>query len=279
MTMNIVGGNYYCLLAGLPEISPDDKKLALSVGDFRTYLCDYLTEDEMNIINLFFLPNDNAQILRLLNGSEPDMSLQTVFDIERLRDELTEPVSLPSYLIKYITDSRDEEREPSNRLPETELSDAYWKYMLSCRNSMVRRYVEFSMNVKNLLTALNCRKHHLDIEKEVVGDGRFTEMLKTSKARDFELGDDYTYVADVISLFEKDNLAEREYAIDMLYWNFLDKETTHRYFSLENVIAFMLKLMIVERWSKLSSDEGRRVFESLVVRLKNDFKFSKEFNL
>lgn len=279
MTMNIVGGNYYCLLAGLPEISPDDKKLTLSVGDFRTYLCDYLTEDEMNIINLFFLPNDNTQILRILNGNEPDASLQTVFDIERLRDELAEPVSLPAYLIKYILDFRDEEREPSNRLPETDLSEAYWKYMLSCRNSMVRRYVEFSMNVKNLLTALNCRKHHLDIEKEVIGDGRFTEMLKTSKARDFELGDYFPYVADVISLFEKDNLAEREYAIDMLYWNFLDKETTHRYFSLENVIAFMLKLMIVERWSKLSSDEGRRVFESLVVRLKNDFKFSKEFNL
>lgn len=279
MTMNIVGGNYYCLLAGLPEISPDDKKLTLSVSDFRTYLCDYLTEDEMNIINLFFLPNDNTQILRILNGNEPDASLQTVFDTERLRDELADPVSLPAYLIKYILDSRDEEREPSNRLPETDLSEAYWKYMLSCRNSMVRRYVEFSMNVKNLLTALNCRKHHLDIEKEVIGDGRFTEMLKTSKARDFELGDDFPYVADVISLFEKDNLAEREYAIDMLYWNFLDKETTHRYFSLENVIAFMLKLMIVERWSKLSSDEGRRVFESLVVRLKNDFKFSKEFNL
>lgn len=54
--MNIVGGNYYCLIAGLPEISLDDKKLTLSVQDLRVYLSDYLTDKEMDVVNLFFLP-------------------------------------------------------------------------------------------------------------------------------------------------------------------------------------------------------------------------------
>ena len=63
--MNIAGGNYYCLIAGLPEISPDDKKLSLSVQELRTYLSNYLTKDEMDAINLFFYPNDNLQIIKI----------------------------------------------------------------------------------------------------------------------------------------------------------------------------------------------------------------------
>ena len=56
----------------LPEISPDDKKLGLSVQELRSYLSDYLTKKELDIINLFFYPNDNAQIIRILQKQEPD---------------------------------------------------------------------------------------------------------------------------------------------------------------------------------------------------------------
>lgn len=96
--MNIVGGNYYCLIAGLPEISLDDKKLTLSVQDLRVYLSDYLTDKEMDVVNLFFLPNDNAQIIRLLNKQEPDPTLHTVFDAIQLEHEIEDPMFLPSYL-------------------------------------------------------------------------------------------------------------------------------------------------------------------------------------
>lgn len=277
--MNIIGGNYYCLIAGLPEISPDDRKLSLSVRDLRVYLNDYLTDDELEVIDLFFLPNDNAQILRLLNKQEPDPSLQTVFDVNQLESEISDPIFLPSYLKSYLLDLQKEDREETHRLPEIDLSERYWNFMLSQKNKLVREYAEFSMNVRNLLTALNCRKYKIDIEKEVIGDNKFTNLLKTSRAKDFELTDDYPYVESILALFDKGNTAEREYNIDMLYWEFLDEKTTGKFFSFENVIAFMLKLMILERWSKMTTEEGRKVFETLLERFKNDFKFSKEFDL
>ena len=277
--MNIIGGNYYCLIAGLPEISPDDRKLSLSVRDLRVYLNDYLTDDELEVIDLFFLPNDNAQILRLLNKQEPDPNLQTVFDVNQLESEISDPIFLPSYLKSYLLDLQKEDRKETHRLPEIDLSERYWNFMLSQKNKLVREYAEFSMNVRNLLTALNCRKYKIDIEKEVIGDNKFTNLLKTSRAKDFELTDDYPYVESILALFDKGNTAEREYNIDMLYWEFLDEKTTGKFFSFENVIAFMLKLMILERWSKMTTEEGRKVFETLLERFKNDFKFSKEFDL
>ena len=277
--MNIAGGNYYCLIAGLPEISPDDKKLSLSVQELRIYLSDYLTKKEMDTINLFFYPNDNAQILRLLQKQEPDLNLQTVFAASQLEDEIQDPMFLPSYIKEYLLDLQKEDRENIKRLPEVELSERYWNFMLSQKEKLVKKYAEFSLNIKNLITALNCRKYHLDIEKEIIGDSYFTNQLKTSRARDFELSDLYPYVDQVLALFEKGNTAEREYRIDMLYWEFLDEMTENKYFTFDNVIAFTLKLMILERWSKMTTEQGKAIFRELLERFKNEFQFAKEFDI
>ena len=275
--MNIAGGNYYCLIAGLPEISPDDKKLSLSVRELRAYLSDYLTKKEIDTIDLFFLPNDNAQIIRLLQKQEPDLSLQTVFTAEQL-EEIQEPMFAPSYIKEYLLDLQKEDREVTNRLPEVELSERYWNFMLSQKERLVKKYAEFSLNIKNLITALNCRKYHLEIDKEVIGESYFTKQLKTSRAKDFELSDNYPYVDTVLALFDKD-AAEREYKIDMLYWEFLDEETGHKYFTFDNVIAFTLKLMILERWSKMTTEQGKAIFRELLERFKNEFQFAKEFDI
>lgn len=277
--MNITGGNYYCLIAGLPEITPDDKKLSLSVQELRTYLNDYLTKEEIETINLFFYPNDNAQLIRLLQKQEADPSLQTVFTASQLEDEISDPMFVPSYMKEYLLDLQKEDRETANRLPEVELSERYWNFMLSQKNKLVRKYSEFSLNLKNLITALNCRKYHLEIEKEVIGDSYFTEQLKTSRAKDFELSDEYPYVDKMLALFEKDNTAEREYKIDMLYWEFLDEMTEHKYFTFDNIIAFTLKLMILERWSKMTTEQGKTIFRELLERFKNEFQFAKEFDI
>ncbi len=277
--MNIAGGNYYCLIAGLPEISPDDKKLSLSVQELRAYLKDYLTKKEFDTINLFFYPNDNTQILRLLQKQEADPNLQTVFTASQLEDEIQDPIFVPSYLKDYLLDLQKEDKPMSNRLPEVELSERYWNFMLSQPNKLVKKYAEFSLNIKNLITALNCRKYHLDIEKEVVGNSYFATQLKTSRAKDFELSDEYPYIDKVLALFEKDNTAEREYRIDMLYWEFLDESTEHKYFTFDNVIAFMLKLMILERWSKMTTEQGKKIFRELLERFKNEFQFDKTFDI
>ena len=59
--------DYIAFIAGLPEIAWDDRKLSLTVAEFREQLKDYISGRDERLIDLFFLPNDNAQVLRLLN--------------------------------------------------------------------------------------------------------------------------------------------------------------------------------------------------------------------
>lgn len=269
--------SYIAFIAGLPEISWDDRKLSLTIADFRAQLKDYISGKDEELLNLFFLPNDNAQLLRLLYKQDPDPALQTVYPVKLLEEEIQEPdKEIPSYLREFITDFKEEHLK-YDLSPENVLSWMYYDYMMKADNALVRSYAEFSMNLKNLVTAINCRKYGFEISREVIGSNEFAVALRTSNAKDFGLAMDYPYVDKVISLMENDDLVERERGLDLIIWNFLDEAVTFEYFSLERVISYMLKLMIVERWSKMSSESGRRVFMEMVEKFRQSFQFEEQF--
>lgn len=268
--------DYYTLIASLPEISWDEHKLPLTVHEFREEARDYVTGKDAALLDLFFLPNDNAQVLRLLNKLEPDPNLQTVYSLKQLEEEVAEPSVVPVYLQNFIRDFKEEHLKYEG-LPENVLSWMYYDYMLHSENKFVRQYAEFSMNLKNLLVALNSRKYGRDIRIEVIGDNDFSNALRISNSKDFGLSMDDPYVEKVISLVENNNLVERERGLDLLIWNFLDEAVVFEYFSIERVISFMLKLMIVERWSRMSSESGRKVFMELVEKFRKSFEFEEQF--
>lgn len=269
--------DYIAFIAGLPEIAWDDRKLSLTVTEFREQLKDYISAKDQKLIDLFFLPNDNAQVLRLLDKQMPDPALTTVYPEKVLEDEIQEPDKLiPAYLREFILDFKEEHLR-YDLSPENVLSWMYYDYMMQADNLLVKRYAEFSMNLKNLVTALNARKYGIDVAKEVIGNNDFAVALRTSNTKDFGLGMDYPYVEKVIALMENDNLVERERGLDLILWNFLDEAVIFEYFSLERVISYMLRLMIVERWSRMTSESGRRIFMEMVERFRQSLQFEEQF--
>jgi len=269
--------DYIAFIAGLPDIAWDDRKLSLTVEEFRMQLADYISGKDKKLVDLFFLPNDNAQVLRLLNKQEINPSLITVYPTKLLEEEVQETEKLlPAYLSEFITDFKDEHLR-YDVPPENVLSWMYYDYMMKADNSLVSRYAEFSMNLKNLITALNVRKHDLEVEKEVIGSNEFAIALRTSTTKDFGLSMDYPFVEKVIVLMDNDNLVERERGLDLIIWNFLDEAVTFEYFSLERVISYMLRLMIIERWSKMDSESGRKVFMEMVEKFRQSFQFEEKF--
>ena len=177
--------DYIAFIAGLPEIDWDDRKLSLTVAEFREQLKDYISGRDERLIDLFFLPNDNAQVLRLLRKQEPDGALSTVYPVKLLEDETQEPdKTIPAYLREFIADFKEEHLR-YDVSPENVLSWMYYDYMMKADNQLVKRYAEFSMNLKNLVTALNARKYGMEVAKEVIGSNEFAVALRTSNAKDF----------------------------------------------------------------------------------------------
>ena len=268
MNNMILKNNYYCFIAGLPEVFLDDRKLALSVNGFRELAREALKKEDVKLMELFFLPADNKQVLRLLNKMAPDTHLETVYPLQRLEDEIIEPTnSLPAYLNRFIADFKGEHLK-YDVSPENVLSWMYYDHLMKSGSKFVRNYAEFVMNVKNLETALTCRKYGKEVAPEIIGDNVFSKALRTSNSKDFGLGMEFPYAEKVISLMGNTNLVERDY---------IEEAVVYEYFSMEKVLSFMLELMIVERWSKMSSESGRKVFMEVVDKFRKSFEFAEEF--
>ena len=59
--------NYHYLVAGLPDIIPDQKKVSLTIIDFRQELEYHLHADDFSLIKLLFLPYDNTNLTISMN--------------------------------------------------------------------------------------------------------------------------------------------------------------------------------------------------------------------
>lgn len=276
--------NYYCLVAGMPDISPDDTKLSFTVSDFKANYLPELSEKDAKLVRLFFLQYDHQNLLEMLaKGENATFDDKGVFT----QDELAEAIEkvklgdelgrkLPSYIYSFISRYADL-KEESDKLPEDVLASAYYQYALSCGNHFVKNWFSFNLNVNNILVALSARKYGFNAAPYLVGEGEIVDALATSGARDFGLGSELEYMDELMRINEMDNAMEKERKQDLLKWDWLDEQTFFHYFSVERLFAFLVKLSIVERWMVIDKEKGRAVFRGLIDKLKNEVEIPADY--
>ena len=80
-------GNYYCLMAGLPEIAFDDGKSASSIISFKDELENELSDSDKKLINIFFLKYDCMNLVKVLKrGAETDLDKRGLYTAEEYQE-------------------------------------------------------------------------------------------------------------------------------------------------------------------------------------------------
>lgn len=171
----------------------------------------------------------------------------------------------------------EEYQKKLSRSWESILTEMYYEYVLETKNTFLKQWFEFNQNLNNILIGHNCRKYKLEAEKQLIGNNFVTSAIKKSNAKDFGLEVDLSYVSDIISHAEKENLLAREKGLDQLKWDKVEEITLFDYFSIEVVLAYIIKLDIAYRWLELDEKTGRELFSKIINDLKSGFEFPKEF--
>ena len=283
-------GKYYCLIAGLPDITLDDSKLTYSVAEFREELAGILTEADKKLIDLFYLKYDNKNLMAYIKHSEvnPESRGRITYDeidalFKALREEENPPKNnqIPPYFKEFFKlYLENEDRESKQEVSwEDRLAALYYAYAMGNSNKFVVDWFELNLNINNMLTAITCRKHGLDKAEYIVGDNEVAKALRTSNARDFGLGDLVDYLPELQRIAEESDLMVREKKVDLLKWRWLEEQTFFKTFDIESVYAYLLKLEMIERWVTLDKETGDKTFREIVGALKkgrvnalNEFK-------
>lgn len=270
---------YYCLVAGLPDITFDDSKLAYTVAGFREELNGVLTTADKKLFDLFFFKFDNKNLIAFLKGSKAERDSQgsitdeefdAIYKALNNEEKLPKKKHVPAYMVDFLKTYVDSEKSEAVRdvLWEDCLAGYYYQYAMKCRNKFVARWFELNLNINNLLIVMTCRKYGLDKAQYIVGNNEVAELLRSSNARDFGLSDEYEYLAAVQHLADETDLMIRERKIDALKWQWLDDQTFYVPFDITSLFAYLLKLEMIERWLTLDEAAGEKSFREIVGMMK-----------
>jgi len=276
--------NYYCLVAGFPDLIPDDKKLHFSSVELRNYLREEIHPADFELVKLFYLPWDHENLISLLFDSEFEWDERGNYSREKLEEfvdkkqfELINPSEFPAYFIDFIEFYHDDEEEFPKIAAVKFLTEGWYKTLAGSGNKFVAEFGEFKQNMANIMLALNGRKHDIPFEEAIIGDDEVTHALKRSRARDFGLSSDIDDIETIVQIFEIENILDRELKLDNHTWQFIDEIIFFNYFTIEKVLGLVQKLFIVERWFELDKEKGQQIFNQLLEELQSNFEFPEEF--
>ncbi len=278
---------YHCLIAGLPELFFDTTKLNSPLSEFKSYLKEELHQVDYWLIESFFWRYDNLNLLNALQKKETQpidtanldsKDFDTIFFLVKDDALHTFEYKVPGYIGKFITAFKNDIPIYPNLSWENQLTKLYYEFLLTLNNSFVKSWYTYELDITNILTAANGKKHQVNIETELIGDNELNEKLIRSSAKDFGLGNDFPKIDLLLRALDENDLIEKEKKTDLLKWEILNEWTFFHYFSIEKIFAYLLQLSIVERWLKLDKNTGEELFKKLLNSLEKSYEFPEEFS-
>ena len=296
-------GNYYYIISGLPDISFDDSKAALTPSEFRTEVYDALSGADRKVMDMLLLENDCRNLLSELSVSENSAvsavsarekesavsvlsarAYKGLYSQEQLEELISAvkaqdrcPQGIPQFMYKFVQEWQDESWRELAGFAEDRLWALFYDYAMQADNEFVRNWYSFNLDVNNIQTAITARKYELDMQKVIVGQNDTAHALRTSGARDWGLSQELDYFDDVVRLLDEDELSYRERKADMLRWRWLEDNTFFNYFGVERLFSYLVRLGIVERWTSLDKEQGQQLFRQLIGDLKEQTEIPAEF--
>jgi hypothetical protein len=114
----------------------------------------------------------------------------------------------------------------------------------------LEKWHKFDMDLKNELVKIRAGRKHIDPAKYIRKDG----YADPSVAR------------AAMNAYRTKSIIESEKALDHERWNFLDKISLGHYFDIEVLIAYSLKLQMLERWEKVRAANKPALLEDVLKK-------------
>ena len=283
----MISKSYYCLVSGLPDLMIGDSKLPVSISEFRDLLSEELSQGDFNLVKLLLLPFDHLNIINSLfenenkefdkKGNFPKDIIENLTDKKEL--ELGIDYDVPVYIIKCIKEVVFSENDVDEVSAEMLFTNEYYNVLNQSSNKFIRSYGNFDQQIRNIVAALNGRKFSINMDDQLIGNNEITEALKKNRANDFGLSVDVEIMDQLLQIYETSDILERELKLDKMRWAFIEEKIFFEYFSIDRILAFVIKLMIVERWFALDVERGRELFKKLLHELESGYEFPEEYKL
>ena len=217
--------NYYYLVAGLPEILLDEPTGHLSFPDVVDEIMENVSDDDSQLFRFLRYRHDNTNLLGIVQEIDSPFDPWGNYSEEELHYEYKTLDTIPEYMQQFIAACNTSRPFNNNICREDQLSWLYYDEAANIDNRFLREWLEFDLNLKNLLTTINCKKFNIPLEcrhevrfeqkdsQNIICKNEVAEQILKSRAPDFSLTAILPWVEEVLS-FDASNLVDFEESLD-----------------------------------------------------------------
>lgn len=264
---------YHCLIAGLADLDFDIRKNILEMSEFREELRTILHPSDYLTTTILFLPHDNKNLVAFLEGktdnwdSLGNYSLQDMEEQKRIiQSILKENNILPPYMVEIMDEWLNTENGPDKADVERKLTEGYINMALESGNGFLEKWIRFDRDLNNIFILINSKTLGFDAVKFIAGNDPLALELKEVfiSGKDFRIPSEPQYVPTIFKIALENEFLEKERKSDIARWNFIDLETFFEYFTIDWILAYIIKLSIVIRWKQLDPETGQEMLKKLI---------------
>jgi len=285
--------DYYYFVSGLPNIHPEDSKLIMTPLMFLHAAHEHLNNEDYSLLRLLLLPNDIQNLVSTVHNENnwSDDSIITQDEwleaIKALKQK-TEPSflneslfqnNLPPFMLEYMSTEVQMLELKNPALMLRDLFTLLYDWIDLNGDGFIKDWFKFDSELKNIIIALNCRKHNVPLQEQLIGNSYLTSKLLKSSAGDFGLGNEFPIFEAISRLNDAPDIINKEKGFDALLWKWLDTRTFFDYFSIPRIMGYFIKIRIIYRWIHLSQAVGEKRFHKILHDLETSFEFPEEFAL
>jgi hypothetical protein len=271
--------SYYFLVTSLPDLILEEKWAPQGFAAFADDIVDFISEADAELLRYIRLPFDNANLITLLESRQRPFEPNGNYSREDILQGIKTPALLPGYMQRLVEAHKESRQLFPDLSLEDQLNWLFYEEAVQHPNEFLAAWFTFELHLRNVLAGLNVRSGFAHLNDRVEGFERVlassivcrdevSEQILKSLAPEFGLSSRLEWIETFIEL-PMDDVARRETEIDQLRWDRLDGLSLFAGFHIESMLAFCLKLFIVERWQGLDPQEGKRKLERLVGQMKN----------
>lgn len=254
---------YYCLIAGLTEYSFADKSRKIELSELRSDIASQMSDNDRKTLMLLYAYYDIQNTVNMLQksslpfnclGNLTKQQIEAELKAEEVGEEPFEtllPSNIRLTLDKIAGRNLSEEEEPiPQEHIEQRLYDDFYATCAQSKCHFIREWCEADRTIRNIATTHRANELGIDPQTMLIG--------KATDEREF------LYYADLLSVLDTKDFVERETKMDALRWQIAEELSEHNYFDIAAVLAYLVKLNILYRWSSLDKAIGEARFRSIV---------------
>jgi vacuolar-type H+-ATPase subunit C/Vma6 len=273
----MISEGYYYLITSLPDLSLTDKDPGYSVVSFRQSVMDQLDKKDARLIQVLYYRYDIENLGTLVKNTTDPWRPEGNFSADELSAMLSSPDSLPQFLALFMHDTY----EAWPRMSRKEMINTATTYFIdwtsTIENAFLRKWLTFDHNLKNLLIWLNCRKFGLNHADEVLGNNYEAEYLRSAKSGELNLKAWDFQFHETLRHYNNPNIALREVIINEMRWHYLNEITEPYPFGIEQLLAFAIRLHLINRNLTESEELGNQRLGTLLSSVREGYRLPEIF--